>query len=118
MNEPALLSPQDVGPVVAGAARAAAACGLTFEESCRAYEREHLRAVLEKCRGNQTKAAALLDMHRNTLSHKIDDLFDGYVPGREKGVRPLRRKEVQPVLNFDYRERVYIRGPYRKAVRG
>jgi len=38
------------------------------------FERRFIREVLERTKGNQTKAAALLGLHRNTLILKIKDL--------------------------------------------
>ena len=38
------------------------------------FERQYIRRVLEKTRGNQTRAATLLGLHRNTLIWKLREL--------------------------------------------
>jgi transcriptional regulator with PAS, ATPase and Fis domain len=38
------------------------------------FERQYIRKVLERTRGNQTRTAATLGLHRNTLIWKLKDL--------------------------------------------
>jgi len=45
--------------------------GLLLEEAVFEFEKKYILAVLEKNRGNQTKAAKVLGMHRNTLTKKL-----------------------------------------------
>jgi transcriptional regulator with PAS, ATPase and Fis domain len=40
----------------------------------RQFERQYIRKVLERTRGNQTRAAATLGLHRNTLIWKLREL--------------------------------------------
>lgn len=52
--------------------------GIVLQE----VERPLLRLVLEECRGNQLRAAALLGLNRNTLRKKIREL--GLEAGRNR----------------------------------
>ena len=42
-----------------------------LEEAVREFEKRFIQNALTKTGGNQTKAAAVLGVHRNTLSRKI-----------------------------------------------
>jgi two-component system nitrogen regulation response regulator GlnG len=42
-----------------------------LDEALREFEKKFIQTVLNKTRGNQTKAAAVLGVHRNTLNRKI-----------------------------------------------
>jgi DNA-binding protein Fis len=42
-----------------------------LEEAVTEFEKKFIRRVLEKLNGNQSRAAKVLGMHRNTLSRKI-----------------------------------------------
>ncbi|MFQ5926987.1 MAG: helix-turn-helix domain-containing protein [Terriglobia bacterium] len=46
--------------------------GITFEEACSEFEKRFIKKVLESSSGNQSKAAKILGIHRNTLSRKIE----------------------------------------------
>jgi len=46
--------------------------GILFDEAVGEFERRFIRKVLETHRGNQSRAARTLGIHRNTLSRKID----------------------------------------------
>ncbi len=48
--------------------------GIVFDEACQEFERQFLRKVLERNRGNQSHAARELGMHRNTLRRKLIEL--------------------------------------------
>ncbi|MEW6096806.1 MAG: sigma-54 dependent transcriptional regulator [bacterium] len=48
--------------------------GLTLKEARDKFEKEFISAILEKVGWNQTKAAQLLDVHRNTILLKIKEL--------------------------------------------
>ncbi len=48
--------------------------GSDLREAVQRFEREYIRRVLEKTRWNQTAAARILGIHRNTLLAKIDQL--------------------------------------------
>jgi DNA-binding NtrC family response regulator len=45
--------------------------GILLEEAVTEFEKKFIRRVLEKLNGNQSRAAKVLGMHRNTLSRKI-----------------------------------------------
>jgi Fis family transcriptional regulator, factor for inversion stimulation protein len=45
--------------------------GLLFEEAVSEFEKKFILKVLEKSKGNQTKAARAMGIHRNTLNKKL-----------------------------------------------
>ena len=45
--------------------------GIKFEDAIGKFEKRFVKKALEAHKGNQTKAARLLGIHRNTLSRKI-----------------------------------------------
>jgi Fis family transcriptional regulator len=47
--------------------------GILFDEAVGEFEKRFIRKVLESASGNQSRAAEMLGMHRNTLSRKIDE---------------------------------------------
>ncbi len=47
---------------------------LTLKKARRHFERQYIRRVLEKTKGNQTRAAQTLGLHRNTLIWKLREL--------------------------------------------
>ncbi len=46
--------------------------GIMFEEAINEFEKRFIKRVLDSSNGNQSRAARLLGIHRNTLSRKID----------------------------------------------
>jgi DNA-binding NtrC family response regulator len=46
--------------------------GILLDEAVTEFEKKFIRRVLEKLNGNQSRAAKVLGMHRNTLSRKIE----------------------------------------------
>jgi len=46
--------------------------GIQFDEALNEFEKKFIKRVLDRSRGNQSRAARLLGIHRNTLSRKID----------------------------------------------
>jgi DNA-binding protein Fis len=46
--------------------------GIQFDEALNEFEKKFIKRVLDRSRGNQSGAARLLGIHRNTLSRKID----------------------------------------------
>lgn len=46
--------------------------GVHLDDAMSAFEKRFILQTLERCRGNRSKAADLLGMHRNTLSRKMD----------------------------------------------
>jgi DNA-binding protein Fis len=45
--------------------------GILFEEAVNEFEKKFIKRVLDRSNGNQSRAARLLGIHRNTLSRKI-----------------------------------------------
>ena len=48
--------------------------GIRLDEARAELDREFLRQTLESCGGNQSRAAELLQLHRNTLRRKLVEL--------------------------------------------
>jgi DNA-binding protein Fis len=46
--------------------------GILFEEAVGEFEKRFIKRVLDRANGNQSRAAQVLGIHRNTLSRKID----------------------------------------------
>jgi Fis family transcriptional regulator, factor for inversion stimulation protein len=47
--------------------------GILFNEAICEFEKRFIKRVLDRANGNQSRAAELLGIHRNTLSRKIDE---------------------------------------------
>ena len=45
--------------------------GILFDEAVNEFEKKFIKRVLDRFHGNQSRAAKLLGIHRNTLSRKI-----------------------------------------------
>ena len=45
--------------------------GILFDEAVNEFEKRFIKRALDSSNGNQTRAARLLGIHRNTLSRKI-----------------------------------------------
>jgi DNA-binding protein Fis len=45
--------------------------GILLEEAVVEFEKKFIRRVLENLKGNQSRAAKVLGIHRNTLSRKV-----------------------------------------------
>ena len=58
--------------------------GISYEDAVGEFEKRFIRRVLERTKGNQSKAAQTLGIHRNTLRRKIDELELGHRPKRRK----------------------------------
>ena len=46
--------------------------GILFDEAIGEFEKRFIKRVLDRTHGNQSRAAEVLGIHRNTLSRKID----------------------------------------------
>lgn len=46
--------------------------GILFDEAVGEFEKRFIKRVLDRAEGNQSRAAQILGIHRNTLSRKID----------------------------------------------
>ncbi len=47
--------------------------GILFDEAVGEFEKRFIKRVLEREEGNQSRAAEVLGIHRNTLSRKISE---------------------------------------------
>lgn len=47
--------------------------GILLEEAVTEFEKKFIKRVLERSNGNQSRAAKVLGIHRNTLSRKVDE---------------------------------------------
>jgi DNA-binding protein Fis len=47
--------------------------GILFDEAVGEFEKRFIKRVLDRANGNQTRAAEVLGIHRNTLSRKITE---------------------------------------------
>jgi Fis family transcriptional regulator len=47
--------------------------GILFDEAVSELEKRFIKRMLERTHGNQSRAAKLLGIHRNTLSRKIGE---------------------------------------------
>jgi len=47
--------------------------GILFDEAVCEFEKRFIKRVLDRANGNQSRAAQVLGIHRNTLSRKIDE---------------------------------------------
>jgi Fis family transcriptional regulator, factor for inversion stimulation protein len=45
--------------------------GILFDEAVGEFEKRFIKRVLDRAEGNQSRAAQILGIHRNTLSRKI-----------------------------------------------
>jgi Fis family transcriptional regulator, factor for inversion stimulation protein len=45
--------------------------GILFDEAIVEFEKRFIKRVLDRVDGNQSRAASILGIHRNTLSRKI-----------------------------------------------
>ncbi len=48
--------------------------GILYSDAVVEFEKRFIKKVLENTKGNQSKAARALGIHRNTLSRKIQEL--------------------------------------------
>lgn len=47
--------------------------GILFDEAVGEFEKRFIKRVLDRAHGNQSQAAHVLGIHRNTLSRKITE---------------------------------------------
>ena len=47
--------------------------GILFDEAVGEFEKRFIKRVLDRTNGNQSRAAEVLGIHRNTLSRKISE---------------------------------------------
>lgn len=61
--------------------------GVKHEDAIKAFEKRFISLALERCHGNQSKAADFLGMHRNTLSRKMDAISANHRRSAKKRTR-------------------------------
>lgn len=59
--------------------------GILFEEAVSEFEKRFIKRVLDRTNGNQSRAAELLGIHRNTLSRKVAEYKLDHRRGRSGG---------------------------------
>jgi Fis family transcriptional regulator, factor for inversion stimulation protein len=47
--------------------------GILLDEAVNEFEKKFIKRVLERLNGNQSRAAKILGIHRNTLSRKVGE---------------------------------------------
>lgn len=47
--------------------------GIRLEEAVTEFKKKFIKRVLEHSKGNQSRAAKVLGIHRNTLSRKVEE---------------------------------------------
>jgi len=45
--------------------------GILFDEAVSEFEKRFIKRILDRTNGNQSRAAEMLGIHRNTLSRKV-----------------------------------------------
>ena len=58
--------------------------GILLEEALTEFEKKFIKCVLESAKGNQSRAAKILGIHRNTLSRKVADYKLDHVGRRRR----------------------------------
>ncbi len=58
--------------------------GIPYGDALREFEKRFINKLLDKNKGNRSKAAKALGIHRNTLSRKIEELGLDHRPKRRK----------------------------------
>jgi DNA-binding NtrC family response regulator len=67
--------------------------GILFEDAVAEFEKYFVLSVLKKTNGNLSKTAAVLRIHRNTLSKRVEKYYQN---GRMIGARHRRPRVQQP----------------------
>jgi Fis family transcriptional regulator, factor for inversion stimulation protein len=58
--------------------------GILFDEAVGEFEKRFIKRILEHTNGNQSRAAEMLGIHRNTLSRKITEYKLDHRRGRSR----------------------------------
>jgi hypothetical protein len=64
--------------------------GILYEDAVEEFEKHFILTVLERTKGNLSKAAETLRVHRNTLSKRVEKYFQN---GNMTGARRRRRRQ-------------------------
>ena len=72
--------------------------GILFEDAVHEFEKHFILSVLRRTKGNLSKAAEELRIHRNTLSKRVGEYYqNGHMIGarrRQKATKPAPAKAV------------------------
>jgi DNA-binding NtrC family response regulator len=73
--------------------------GVLYDDAVGEFQRKFIKGVLDRNNGNQSKAAKVLGIHRNTLGRKVEELGLNHRPKRkqhskEAGKRSGTRRSV------------------------
>lgn len=69
--------------------------GISFEDAVAEFEKHFILSVLKRTKGNLSKAAEELHIHRNTLSKKVEKFYqNGHMLGARH--RRPRRRDTAP----------------------
>jgi DNA-binding protein Fis len=58
--------------------------GILFDEAVSEFEKRFIKRILDRTNGNQSRAAELLGIHRNTLSRKVAEYKLDHRRGRAR----------------------------------
>lgn len=67
--------------------------GILFEDAVGEFEKHFILAVLKRTKGNLSKAATELRLHRNTLSKRVEKFYQN---GHMAGARHRRTRAKTP----------------------
>ena len=67
--------------------------GISYSEALREFKKQFILTVLRDLDWNETKAARVLRMHRNTLARTLSEL--------DLDIRALRKTKRRPVRDVD-----------------
>jgi regulatory Fis family protein len=66
------IPPTELGDALDTAVAGMVGCGLTLSQALDAFRRAYIRKVLKDTRGNLSRAAKVVSLHRNTLKRRIE----------------------------------------------
>jgi DNA-binding NtrC family response regulator len=58
--------------------------GILFTDAVAEFEKRFIKRMLDENKGNHSKTAKALGIHRNTLSRKVEDLEFDHQPKRRR----------------------------------
>jgi DNA-binding NtrC family response regulator len=58
--------------------------GVAYDDAGGEFQKTFIKGVLDRNHGNQSKAAKVLGIHRNTLGRKVEDLGLNHRPKRNR----------------------------------
>ena len=61
--------------------------GILYSDALVEFEKRFIERILQRHNGNQSRAAKVLGIHRNTLSRKVEELGLDHQPKRRRSRR-------------------------------